>query len=560
MQKAVTLEEKLRKRGIAADEETIARLYEQRLPVISDIRSLLKLIKDKGSDEFLRFREEELIELEPDVDEISKYPDKIKIGNAAFPCKYRFDPGRSDDGVTMKIPLGMISQAAQENIDRFLPNLLREKIIYLLKALPKAWRHKLPAAIHVADLFLEEIPDAKKSLLFSLSRFLQDKFRVTVPQDCWDLEKLPEYLNIRYSVIDEKGEEVKSSRDISYLQRELTDKVNLDALDKIRTQWEKDNIIQWDFGALPEMIPLANQHGLIGYAYPALHISGNSINIRLFADQKQSATNHVQGVAALYSIYFVDKLKQLKKNITFSGELKTMASEVANPKLLEQSIMNRVKKDLFSVSWRRQEDFLKHAAVVNAKILQYGRQVLDSIDPVVKSFSVAHKLLHKLSLKNAGNKPLSVFLQETRADLELLTPPDFPELYSFDRMKDLPRYLKALALRAERGSLNLASAQKKMQEVMIYSQKLQQIIIIEAKTSVIPAHTLKGTNTGIQELSRFKEDISVNYSDERKKLIGEFFWMIEEYKVSLFAQELKTPYPVSPKKLNQLIKEIEETI
>jgi ATP-dependent helicase HrpA len=199
MQKAVTLEEKMRKRGIAADEETIARLYEQRLPVISDIRSLLKLIKDRGSDEFLRFREEELIALEPDVDEISKYPDKIKIGNAAFPCKYHFDPGRSDDGVTMKIPLGMISKAAQENIDWFLPNLLREKVICLLKSLPKTWRHKLPATINIADLFMEQIPDAKKSLPSSLSRFLQDKFRVTVPPEVWDLEKLPAHLKIQLS-------------------------------------------------------------------------------------------------------------------------------------------------------------------------------------------------------------------------------------------------------------------------------------------------------------------------------------------------------------------------
>ena len=462
MQKAVTLEEKMRKRGIAADEETIACLYEQRLPVISDIRSLLKLIKDRGSDEFLRFREEELIALEPDTDEISKYPDKIKIGNAVFPCKYRFDPGRSDDGVTMKIPLGMISKAAQENIDRFLPNLLREKVLCLLKALPKALRHKLPAAINIADLFTEQIPDAKKSLPSSLSRFLQDKFRVTVPPEAWDLEKLPEHLNIRYSVIDEKGEEVKSSRDINYLQRELADKVNLDALDKIRTRWEKDNITQWDFGALPEMIPLANQHGLIGYAYPALHIIDDSINIRLFADQKQSEANHVQGVAALYGIYFADKLKQLKKNIAFSGELKTLAAEVANSKLLEQSIMNRIKKDLFSIPWRQQEDFLKHAGIMNTRILQYGRQVLDSIEPVLKSFGATHNLLHKFDLKNAGNNPVLKFLKDIRTEMQSLVPINFPGFYPFDRMKDLLRYCKALALRAERGSLNLSSAQKKM--------------------------------------------------------------------------------------------------
>jgi ATP-dependent helicase HrpA len=135
--------------------------------------------------------------------------------------------------------------------------------------------------------------------------------------------------------------------------------------------------------------------------------------------------------------------------------------------------------------------------------------------------------------------------------MQRLVPVNFPEFYTFDRMKDLPRYCKALVLRAQRGSLNLTSAQKKMQEVLIYSRQLQQMLTPTAE-DFIPSRTT------IQEISRFKEEISVEYTEEIKKLIEELFWMIEEYKVSLFAQELKTPYPVSPKKLNQLIEEIEK--
>jgi len=111
------MEDKLRKRGIAVDEEAIAQLYEQRLPLISDIRSLQKLIKDKGGDDFLRFGEEDLIAREPDVLELSQYPDQIKIGNAALDCRYRFEPGRSGDGVTVRLPLGLVSKAASENME-----------------------------------------------------------------------------------------------------------------------------------------------------------------------------------------------------------------------------------------------------------------------------------------------------------------------------------------------------------------------------------------------------------------------------------------------------------
>jgi ATP-dependent helicase HrpA len=178
----------------------------------------------------------------------------------------------------------------------------------------------------------------------------------------------------------------------------------------------------------------------------------------------------------------------------------------------------------------------------------------------LKAFDDAQDILHKLKTKNRTNNPLLNFLQETEFELHSLIPPDFPELYSFERMKELPRYLKAHTFRMERASLNLAAAEKKVQEIQIYNEKLIHILI-EVKPRVIPAQA------GIQDLSKDdfsfftyinKSDILMVFSEEKKSKIEELFWMIEEYKVSLFAQELKTPYPVSPKKLNQLIKEIED--
>jgi ATP-dependent helicase HrpA len=545
-----TMEEKLRKRGLVVDEETIACLYEKRLPVISDIRSLLTLIREKGSDEFLRFREEDLIAHEPDPEEISQYPDQIKIGDAALACRYNFEPGKSDDGVTVNVPLGLVSRTAEENIDRYLPSLLQEKAVHLLKSLPKSLRLRLPSPVHIAQSLLEQKSFLNKSLPQALSQLLQDKYKVTVPRDAWAFDKLPAHLNVRYSVIDEKGKEIKNSRDIGLLQKELAETINTSALDKIRGDWEKEGITRWDFGELPEQIPLTGIHGLIGYAYPALHVINDSINLRLYSDRKESAASHLRGVAALYESHFADKLKQLKKNVTLNAGIKAISANIGNPKHLEQSIINRVKKDLFFEPWRRQEDYIRHADALDSKFLQYGQQVLVSIEPVLKAFDETHACVQKLIKKNTGNKPVLKFLKEIQAELQSLVPIDFPEFYTFDRMKDLPRYCRALALRAERGSLNLTAAQQKIQEVLIYSRQLQQMITADKES--IPQHI------GIKEISRLKDDISVDYTEEKKMLIEELFWMIEEYKVSLFAQELKTPYPVSPKKLNQMIEEIEK--
>jgi ATP-dependent helicase HrpA len=545
-----TMEEKLRKRGLVVDEETIASLYEQRLPVISDIRSLLNLVKEKGSDEFLRFREEDLIAIEPDPEEISQYPDQIKIGDAAFACHYSFEPGKSDDGVTVNVPLGFVSRAAAENIDRYLPSLLQEKAVCLLKSLPKSLRQRLPSPVQTAKVLLEQKSYLNKSLPQALSQLLQDKYKVTVPRDAWDLEKLPAHLNIRYSVIDEKGKEIKNSRDINLLQKELADTVNTSAMDNIRCDWEKNGLTLWNFGDLPRQIPLTGIQGLVGYAYPALHLMDDSVNLRLFSDQKESAVNHLQGVAALYEIHFADKLKQLKKNVILNAGMKAIAANICNPKHLEQSIINRVKKDLFLKPWRKQKDFIGHADSLNSKILQYGQQVLAAVALVLKAFADTHASVDNLMMKNTGNSPVLKFLKDIQTELQSLVPVNFPELYTFDRMKDLPRYSKALALRAQRGSLNLASAQNKMQQVLIYSGQLQKML-----TPV--ADDFMPSSTSIHEIGRFKDDILVDYPEEKKEMIEELFWMIEEYKVSLFAQELKTPYPISPKKLKQLIEEIE---
>jgi len=178
--------------------------------------------------------------------------------------------------------------------------------------------------------------------------------------------------------------------------------------------------------------------------------------------------------------------------------------------------------------------------------------------------------LQKLVLKNTGNKPLLAFFKDTQAELQDLVPIDFPELYSLERMKELPRYCKALALRAERGSLNLASARKKIESIAVYSEQLHKIIA-SAKETVILAQKLRNDDSLSLRGGEGRRGNPILFSElrdcfahcihsQRQNKIEELFWMIEEYKVSLFAQELKTPYPVSPKKLDQLIQEIENTI
>ena len=531
-EKVRTMEEKLRKRGIAVDEEAVARLYDRKLPPVSDIRTLQKLIKDRGGDDFLRFREEDFIADAPDPDDLSQFPDQIKIGSTALSCNYNFQPGRATDGVTVSVPLGLFSKAASENMEKHLPSLMEEKVLCLLKSLPKNVRHKLPPAVQVAGSFCRQTDREENALPIALSKFLQREYQLTVPADSWKTDNLPPHLNIRYRVIDDHGAEVKVSRNLEELREELVDKIRQTSMEVCRRQWEKDAVTSWDFGSLPESVELKGKHGLTGFAYPALQTLDGVVHLRLFADPREAASNHIQGVAALYEIYFAERLRQLKKNITLGGNLKNWAVNLGNSRQLEQSIMNRVKQDLFYQSWRSPDEFTGHARIVDSVILQNGQQVITAITPVLKSFADAWDTLNRLLQKNRVNNPVLQFLKATQAEMHILVPVNFPERYSLERLKHLPRYLKALSIRAERGSLNLSATEQKLRDASAYANRLMEL----------------------------QDSVTPTTSEEKKKRIDDLRWMIEEYKVSLFAQELKTPCPVSPKRLHQLIKEIENII
>ncbi len=527
-EKVKTMEDKLRKRGIAADEEAIAGLYEQKLPLLSDIRSLQKWIKDRGGDDFLRFREEELIVGGPDPEELKQYPDSIRLGNAVLSCRYRFEPGRAADGVTVRVPLGLVSRTASENIEKHLPSLRQEKVLHWLKSLPKNIRQKLPPPIQVAGQFGKRTGDKDRELPAALGRFLFEEYHLTVPSGFWAPEKLPPHLQIRFSVVDDHGGEIRSSRDIGELRQELTEQVRRTSLESCRRQWEKENLTGWDFGRLPEDIELSGKHGVTGCAYPALQAEGEAVHLRIFADSRQAAAHHAAGVSALYGIHFTDRLKQLRKNLSLGGELKEQAALLGSVRQVERSLLERVKKDLFQRSWRSPEEFMKHAEDVQPRILSYGQEVITAAAPVLRSFAETHEGLQKLIFKNRSHPAVAKFLQAAEVEMRSLVPEDFMLRYDFDRLRHLPRYLKALLLRAGRGSLNLASTESKLREAAIYTAKLQEI----------------------------REAAGADLSEEKRNKTEELRWMIEEYKVSLFAQELKTPYPVSPKRLNQLIEEI----
>jgi ATP-dependent helicase HrpA len=365
-----------------------------------------------------------------------------------------------------------------------------------------------------------------------LGKFIHERFGIDIPAAVWPVDKLPEHLQMRYSIVDAKGQEVISGRDLRMFQDNVLAAEESIVFNKARKTWEKTGLTQWDFGDLPEEIPVECYGTLQGFAYPGIEAAEGSVNIRLYPTRREADEAHRKGVMMLFTILFQPELKYLKKTLTLSGDMKVWAGVFGGQKTFESRLFEKVRQDLFAVSVRTADAFRQHAEAATSRLLLRGQEILREIKPVVKAYHETIMTLQTLSTANRPNTPGLKFLESLKRDLDLLIPPDFLLRYDAERLRHIVRYLKALMIRAERGLLHLEKDRSKTREIKPFEEILQ-----DSLNNLTPL-----TSVG------------------KRQTIEDFRWLIEEYKVSLFAQELKTPYPVSKKRLDEKMREIERML
>jgi ATP-dependent helicase HrpA len=418
-------------------------------------------------------------------------------------------------------------------MDWAVPGLVKGKVMALLKGLPKEYRKRLLPLGHTGEIILTEM-ERKGTLPTSLSRFIYKKFGVDIPADRWPLEELDDHLKLRFAVTDGKGCELAVGRDIGILRQEFAGAKESQALVKARRLWEKADLTSWDFGDLPERITLtegpADPYATV--VFPALVAGKATIDIRLFASDPEARRAHRKGVGALMALRLRDELKHLRKGISPAGDLRLWASAFGGVKILETSIMDKVMHDLFESDIRNGAAFEGHVDKVRSRILPLGQAIVEKATPPIKFLYETTERLRFLECTNRGNRPVLSFLAELRDELSRLLPADFLIRHDEERLIHIGRYLRALAIRAERGAVHLEKALERGKEI-------SRLVVWHEKT--------------IQELTE-------NASDAKRQAIEEFGWLIEEYKVSLFAQELKTAVPVSGKRIDAMMGEIKRML
>ncbi|MBW2591064.1 MAG: ATP-dependent RNA helicase HrpA, partial [Deltaproteobacteria bacterium] len=292
------MENRLRRKDLLVSDQEIFEFYTERLSEIYDIRTLRKQLKKKGSDKFLQMSREDLLIYSPDKNELSVFPDCIDIGNNSFECLYNFNPGKPDDGITVKIPSSIAPMVSPETVDWLVPGFYKEKIAAMIKGLPKAYRKQLVPVADTVDVIIRHMPKSNNSLITTLGQFIYERFKVDIPASAWAEDVLPDHLKMRISITGPKGEELICSREKEILAQNFPGSVSPDGFGSYGKEWEKTGITGWDFGNLPEKIDVKVKNKGTWTAYPGLETdskTAKSVNLRLFYDHDKATESHKKG-------------------------------------------------------------------------------------------------------------------------------------------------------------------------------------------------------------------------------------------------------------------------
>ena len=527
------MENRFRRRDILVDEQKMFDFYQEKLSGICDIRSLTRYLKRIGNDDCLRMEKDTLLQYQPDHGELVQYPNRLDINRHEFECSYCFEPGMDTDGVTVKVPTALSQSIPPETIDWLVPGLYPKKIEVLIKGLPKAYRKKLVPVKNTVDIIVSEMPRLQTALVTALGDFIYRRFGVDIPAAAWSTESLPDYLKMRISITAPDGREIRAGRDAALLRRDVNSLLKSDKFDAARKKWETKGITRWDFTDLPEFVAETGDKKTAWVAYPALETDAaankdKSVNLRLFRRQGKALAVHRAGVATLYAIHFAKNLKLLKRQLILPADVRFKADYFGGPKKLVQEMYDRVIEELFARDIRTGKAFYDHADSVTAKIFPAGRELLDKIIPVLNAYHDGRSRIYELQQANRNNRMASSYFEGLCRGLEHLVPQTFVAIYDIRRMDNLPRYIQAAAIRARRAVVDFEKDRAKSEEIIKFTDGLNQML----------------------------KELSPSVSDEKRQAIEAYFWMVEEYKVSVFAQELKTAIPVSAKRLDRKLKEI----
>ena len=509
------LEHKSRRRDILVDDQTLFDFYDKRIghDVVSSkhFDSWWKKVSSEQPD-LLSFEKSMLMKEGANQVSAVDYPNFWHQGNFKLALSYQFEPGTNADGVTVHIPLAILNQIEEAGFDWQIPGLRNELIIALIKSLPKPVRRNFVPAPNYADAFLARATPLEKPLLDSLEYELRRMTGVTVSREEWQLNQIPDHLKITFRVIDEKRRTLAEHKDLNALKIQLKGKVQ-ETLSAVADDGiEQSGLHIWSFGQLPQNY----QQKRSGYevkAYPALVDEKSSIGIKLFETEAEQQQSMLFGLRRLLLLNIPSPIKYLHEKLPNKAKLGLYFNPFGNVlELIDDCIHCTIDKliaDKGGLVWD-EVHFAELQVFVRAELNDYVVNIAQQVEQIL---TTAHAINKRL--KGHIDIQLAFALSDIKQQMSHLIYKNFVTESGWQKLPDIQRYLYAIEKRMDKLAVDPNKDRAQMLKVDRVQRQYQQLL------NKLPENK--------------KNDLDVK----------NIRWMIEELRVSYFAQQLGTAYPIS---------------
>jgi ATP-dependent helicase HrpA len=521
------LEERARRRDIVVDDEDLVAFYDARIPadVVSQ-RHFDRWWKGarRESPRLLTFTEELLTRDSAGGVSATDYPKAWHQGGLELPVTYQFEPGAAADGVTVHIPVQVLNQVTDEGFDWQVPGLREDLATALLRSLPKATRvHFVPAPDHAARALADAQPGGGRRLADELARVLRAHTGVHVPSDQFASDRVSDHLRITFTVEDGSGQVLASGKDLRSLQDRLAGQVQR-RISSAGASLERKGLRQWDFGTLPATFE-SHSGGQDVHGFPALVDRGGSVDLVVMPGEREAQAATVLGVRRLLLLTTTAPWKRVLATLSNAQKLALGDSPHGSvPDLLEDTLAAAVDSlvaERAAGQVRDSEAFDEVQAAVRTHVATRVLTVLDEVEPVLSAAREVRTALGRLSAP-AG----AALVADVRAQLDSLVYPGFIADTGLAHLPHLRRYLRAMLLRLEKApSSPAALARDAVSQEVIDRVEIAYADLLDSLPPV----------------------------ERRSTPVRDLAWMVEELRVSLFANGLGTAYPVSEKRVRAAI-------
>jgi len=551
--KVEELEHKSRRQDVLVDDELIYAYYDAQLPAeVCSGPSLERWFREasKANPKLLHLSRDELMRHEAAGITSNAFPKTVRLGGVDCSVGYLHQPGDARDGLTVTVPIYALNQVNEERCEWLVPGMLEAKVMALLKSLHQKPRARLvPLPDFVAE-FVELNPFAQGSLVEVLLKAVKERSQIAVQRNDFKLEQLPAHLFMNFCVVDEHGRQLGLSRHLSTLKAELGGQARSafqalaalkltaapaaqvaaavpvaaggmraevrapGATPKSPASQAAKTYTAWTFGELPELLEIQRgNQTLIGF--PALIDRGTHVEIEVFDEPEAAARKHLIGLRRLVALQLKEPLKYLEKNIPDLQKMSVAYMTLGTADELRDQIIGVALERAFLVEPLPADEFAFKQRIEEgrARLNLIAQEVARQTGVILIEYLAA---LRKLKDSRAPKE----VAEDIMAQLQRLCPKQFIMQTPWAQAQHLPRYLKAVVARLDKWRVDAARDAKLMAELKPLEQRY------------------------LRRVAELKGQVDARLAD--------FRWLLEELRVSLFAQELRTPQPVSVKRLDKI--------